>query len=844
MYLGIDLGTSNSAIVGNDNGTLRHFKTPDGTDFLPSAIMLDRRGNLLVGKRAYDQSAFSPENVAQGFKRLMGTSSVVAFANGKTMTPEEASAEVIKALVSQAKMTGGDFSIDGAVVTIPAAFNQMQCEATMRAAALAGLDRVALLQEPIAAAMASISHSKNKNGQFLVYDLGGGTFDAAIVQTISGSATVIAHAGINMLGGRDFDRSILNSIVRPWLLENYNLPNDFQKEAAFQRLIRVAQYRAELSKIALSTQTVDRIFADESQIGVRDSNDQDIFLDVELSRQQLESLIAEEIDRSIELCRKLIADSGYKNDDIDRVVLIGGPSRMPFVRERISNELGIRADLDTDPMTSVAVGAAIYAESREWTEEGAKTKKARKSKSVKGQVDIQYEYPARTADKQFRLRVKVESPSKAKGSRIQIASEDGWTSGQLELDSLTELREIPLRRAGENRFKITLIDSRGVSDLGASSEIVVVRTQAAAAGMPMTHNLAVKVVSNISGVEKNTLVTLVRKGTLLPKSGAERFRASRDFRSGDGKYLEFEVYEQADDVNDPLLNLSVGAFRLFSDSLEKGDVIRRGDPVIVHWSIDENGLLDSNLEFTQISQIYNTGKMYVSAEGHKNFDGEAGHRIAAEAIGGAREDIDGLERALGSGVGENIQKMRTRLAKQQETIKLSDDPDARRSASEESLMIRQEIARIRHNPVHVSAALRSDIDQFVEEFAVSVSSVIDPKVNLQIHRLAGLARDALNKGNPNSIDDARKSFDEIRSLVFGALAKLPDFWVARFEGLAEDRHLAADRDLHDRLVQKGESAIRGNNVDALRDVTFQIMSNRVRVGEPGGSDELAGLTRD
>ncbi len=370
------------------------------------------------------------------------------------MTPEEASAEIIKTLVAQARMAAGDFQIDGAVVTIPAAFNQMQCEATMRSAAAAGLNKVALLQEPIAAAMASISHSKNKNGQFLVYDLGGGTFDAAIVQTVSSSATVIAHAGINMLGGRDFDRAILNSVVRPWLLENFDLSDDFQKDVAYQRLIRVAQYRAELSKIALSTQTRDRIFADESQIGARDRDGKEIYLDVEISRDELDSFVVEEIDRSINLCRKLILDSGYRNEDIDRVVLIGGPSRMPIVRERIGSQLG-------------------------------------------------------------------------------------------------------------------------------------------------------------------TLFTFVRKGTLLPKSGAERFRASRDFRSGDGGCLEFEVYQQAEDISDPSLNLPVGAFRLFSNNLEKGDVIRKGDPVVVHWSIDENGLLDSNLEFTEISQTYNTGKMYVSAEGDR-----------------------------------------------------------------------------------------------------------------------------------------------------------------------------------------------------------------------------------
>ncbi len=218
--------------------------------------------------------------------------------------------------------------------------------------------------------------------------------------------------------------------------------------------------------------------------------------------------------------------------------------------------------------------------------------------------------------------------------------------------------------------------------------------------------------------------------------------------------------------------------------------------------------------------------------------------IASEAIGDARSDVDGLERALGSEVSESIQKMRSRLAKQQEVIKLSNDSDARRGVSEESLMIRQEIARIRNDPAFVRATLRSDIDQFVEEFAVSVSSVIDQKVNVQIHRLAGLARDSLNKNSPNSLDDARKSFDEIRGLLFGALAKLPDFWFARFESLAEDRHLAVEKELHDRLVQKGEAAIRNNDVDAVRDLTFLLTNNRVRVGDPSGRDVLAGLTRE
>jgi molecular chaperone DnaK len=844
MYVGIDLGTSNSAIVGNANGELRHFKTPEGADVLPSAIMLDRRGGMLVGKRAYDQAAFSPESVAQGFKRLMGTSSIISFANGKTMSPEEASSEIIKALLAQARMGIGDVDIEGAVVTIPAAFNQMQSEATMRAAATAGLQRVALLQEPIAAAMASIASSKNKNGQFLVYDLGGGTFDAAIVQTVSASATVIAHAGINMLGGRDFDRAIVNSIVRPWLFNNFDLPEDFQRHDKYQRLIRVAHYRAEMSKIALSTQAIDRIFADESQVGASDSKTSEIYLDVEISREELERIIVNDIDRSIELCRSLIRDSGYRSDDIDRVVLIGGPSRMPIVRDRIGSQLGLRVDLDTDPMTSVAFGAAIFAESREWTGDGAAAKKSRTSSMITGPIGIKFDYPARVSDTRFRLRVHLGDVRQARGARLEVKSEVGWTSGQLDLENLGDVRDIPLEKRGENRFLVTVTDAAGNIRPECRTEMVVFRAEASAAGMPMTHNLAVKVLDSGSGAERNSLHTLVKRGTMLPKRGAEQFRAARDLRSGGGGYLDFEVYEQADDVDDPSLNLPVGGIRIPATDLEPGDIIRRGDPVIIHWAIDENGLLSCKLEFPKISQTYETGKMYVAAEGHQNYDGHDGQLLAAEALARARKDIDGLEPTLGTEVSDSAVKMRARATKLRGTLELATDADTRRGVSEEARLLRQEVARIKNRPEFVRAAVRAEIDQFVEGFALSVSSSLEDRVKTQLQRLAGLARESLTKTGSHAVEDARRSLDEIRSIVFSALAKLPDFWMARFESLAEDRHLAINKQLHDELTREGEAAIQSNNVDALRDITFRLSDNRIQSSNPSGGEVLSGLTRD
>ena len=221
---------------------------------LPSAIYIDKRGRRFYGNRAYDQAVLSPQNTALGFKRLMGTSTPFEFADsGQSLTPEECSAEILRQLLAQAYLESGEQQVTGAIITIPAAFNQMQCEATLRAAHAAGLERVGLLQEPVAAAMAAMMKSEKKSGQFLVYDLGGGTFDLALVQALNGEISILDHEGINMLGGRDFDKAIVNAIVRPWLLANFDLPADLQKHPRYQQVIRIAQLAAEKAKIAIST---------------------------------------------------------------------------------------------------------------------------------------------------------------------------------------------------------------------------------------------------------------------------------------------------------------------------------------------------------------------------------------------------------------------------------------------------------------------------------------------------------------------------------------------------------------------------------------------------------------
>ena len=269
-YVGIDLGTTNSAISSYDGENVQIFKSPEQHDVTPSAIYFDKRGNKYVGSRAYNSASRSPDNAALLFKRFMGTSTKIKIvAVDKELTPEECSAEILKTLYGYLPEEVRNSDSTGTVITVPAAFNQMQKDATMSAAELAGIGKVALMQEPVAAVM-SIMKSRNTDGIFLVYDLGGGTLDIAIAESISGKVNLLSHGGIAMCGGRDFDRALLDNIVKPWLLKNFNLPVDIAVNPQFKTLMKMATWASEKAKIELSSREDVIISLPETELNVRD----------------------------------------------------------------------------------------------------------------------------------------------------------------------------------------------------------------------------------------------------------------------------------------------------------------------------------------------------------------------------------------------------------------------------------------------------------------------------------------------------------------------------------------------------------------------------------------------
>ncbi|CAN7246539.1 Hsp70 family protein [Devosia sp. LjRoot16] len=837
MFLGIDLGTSNSAIFGSDAEAVRLFKTSEGMDVMPSAIMIDRRGGLFVGRKAYDQSAFSPQSVQQKFKRLMGTGSVVEFpGSDRVLTPEEASAEVIKALVAQVRRDLPDVTIEGTVITIPAAFNQMQSEATMKAARMAGLERVALLQEPIAAALAANAEARDSSSQFLIYDLGGGTFDAAIVHSIAGNITVVAHAGVNMLGGADFDRAIVNSLVRPWLLDKFNLPANFQTEPQYARLIRIAHYRAELCKIALSTQMTDQVFADESQVGTRDADGNEIYLDVEVTRADLERLIADNVERSIAECRTLLSSNGYGAADMDRVVLIGGPSRMPYVRERVGFELGIALDTKIDPMTAVAHGAAIYASGRNWADEGAAGALAsRQTMKTASDLRLSFEYTDNTAASEIRLRIRAGAPVPA-GTSVQVDAANGWTSGKLALGASIDVKGVPLPRVGQNDVNVLVFGPDGMLDQHAGTTLSVNRLTATADGMPLMHDLAIKVVNGAPGAERNVLKTFARKGTTTPTSGMESLRAARDLRAGDRASLVFELFEQAEGVDDPALSLAIGVFELSGSGLSPGQMIRKGDTVNVHWSVDASSLLHCHFELPDVGLFHSLDNVYVPSS--TSFDGTDGTVLARQSIDKARADVEALERALGPRIAGDTQGIRQQLDQQQHSLSLSNDADASRMVTQETRLLRQQMHRLKRDPANAAAVQQAELDEFTNAFAQHFAREIEPAINTNISRQLSSARDALLRGE---LKESREALEEARAILQTFMFQQPSFWFGQFDRLISERHNMVDKDLHDSLALRGQRAVDQNDVGNLRNIVVEMMQNMVHRAGDTDTAILSGL---
>lgn len=529
IQIGIDLGTTNSSVAINRNGAVEIVKKPGGTEYTPSVFGFNKGKNKVVGQQAYDALYKDPsdeevKNYKPEVKRIMGTSEIFHFERVDVdMNAEEISAEILKSLKEDILRKYSDFDTTGVVITIPAAFSVLQSEATKRAGNLAGFKHVVLLQEPIAAAI-SYGFSNAKNENWLIYDFGGGTFDVALISSKNGVLTVLGHNGDNFLGGKNFDWEIVDKIIVPQLLKEFAL-NNFSRDNKEQRgIFARLKYAAEKAKIELSQ--YDRTAIEIDGIG-KDDIGKEIYSSINLTRKEFEKLIKPMIDRTIELSKETLKEAGIKAALVGKTILVGGPTQIPYIRQRLEADLAIDVDSSVDPLTVVARGASIYAMGQRIPKELLEVDK----KLKKGTLVINLNYESLTSETEETVTGVIDELKDSEEEfYVQIQSDSGSYDGQkIKLKNGKFLDTVALETNKSNVFWVYLFDGKG-NTVQVDPDSFTITHGLSVSGAPIPHSIGVAVArkdikSGFTAVE--VFEKMIEKGAVLPVKKTENFKTAR-----------------------------------------------------------------------------------------------------------------------------------------------------------------------------------------------------------------------------------------------------------------------------------------------------------------------------
>jgi len=465
---GIDLGTTNSAIARMENGVPTIKKSETLKDTFPSCINFNKKQDCIVGDAAYNvmrnDNARALKTFEKGktntffeFKRTMGTTHTYeSFNMNKNYSSEELSAEVLKTLKSVVK----DENISSIVITVPAKFLNPQNEATMKAAKLAGFKHVELLQEPVAAATAYGLSSSSNDGYWLVFDFGGGTFDAALIKSEQGILLVKDTDGDNWLGGKNLDEAIVDQIIIPNLQQNYAIESVLVDPDKKEILRNAVKFFAEDAKIQMSFKDFHNILSNLGDLPFDDDNGDEPEIDVTVTMEDMERTLAPIFQKAIDITKELLRRNNLKGSDLGALILVGGPTYSPVLRRMLKEQITDKVDTSVDPMTIVAKGAALFASTISVSDE---VKEETRDKT-KLQLDIKYEATTVELDEMVNVKVLKEKTTGAFPEKIytDVVRFDGaWSSGKKLIGEKATIIDVLLIEGRSNSFDVLTYDEQG-----------------------------------------------------------------------------------------------------------------------------------------------------------------------------------------------------------------------------------------------------------------------------------------------------------------------------------------------------------------------------------------------
>lgn len=823
-YVGIDLGTTNSAICSYDGTNVRIWKSPEQNDVTPSAIYVDKRGNRYYGSKAYNQAPYNPNNSATLFKRFMGTSTKIELeAANLSLTPEECSAEILKVLYGYLPEEIREDPETAVVITVPAAFNQMKKDATLQAAKIAGIQNVALMQEPVAAIM-SIMRASKKEGIFLVYDLGGGTFDVSIADNINGKVNLLAHGGKEMCGGRDIDRMIFQQIVVPWLKSNFTLPADFLSNKKYKTFCRVAQWATERAKIELSSMGMSTISLSEGEARTLDEDDNELYVDIDLLRERVDELIADLVAETVAISRETLKKAGLSSNDLERIVFVGGPTNYKPLRDKVAYELALPGNIDVNPMTAVAEGASIFAESIDWTSQNHSRKPS--NETLKTAIELSFKYTARTATEMAKVMCVLGKP--LDNFTIEIISQDtGWSSGEAPLQNNMMLT-LPLSRNGENTFKVNVRDSFGrVQSIGKDT-IVITKTYATIGAIPASHAIGVEVMDRLGGT--SILEFLVQEGDMLPKKGSITFKAGQTIKAGTLDSINIKLWEGT--IQSPITdNRFIGVLKITGTDIASG-VVPTGADIECEYEMSDSGNIRLEVSIPCIGASFGNHNFYSRQEGQMELNDV--------------DEVAGQGRALLERINTMSKKVSSPhldMARQKtEWISTLDyqsdcDPEDLQRASNELLEAKKLINYARQE--NQKTIYQIELDEQVKFFKENISRFAQPEEIQSFENLSRTAQRVIDY-NENGFENI---VDDMRALNTAILFRQDWFVIHLYQQAVSKPGNYLNPQKFQSLKRMGDQAMKDANIDQLRVVLVELIQNQIHTGSADNMFDIANIIK-
>lgn len=786
--VGIDLGTSNSAVAVAVDGDVQVVLNNDNQLVTPSAVQFQSGGSVRIGQKAYqDRALQDDQNSFTQFKRRMGLQEgeYVPAARRK-YTPEELAGELLKSLRGDAEGFLGH-QIESAVITVPAMFELVQAEATQRAAELAGIKHAPLLQEPIAAGLAYGYDRDIDDGFYLVYDLGGGTFDATIVRVRDGQFSVQGSDGDNYLGGSDMDQKLATYIGQELMDRGYSLWSD-DDVAGHEFRIKL-RYIAEDAKKRLTRLQQVNVGFDMFAGPLTDARGMPIEIAISISRDDYEPLITGMVERSAEIVKRLLEHERLAPGDVSRMLLIGGPTYTPLVRRMLPVLTGILVETKIDPMTSVAQGAA-------WFAAGMPLPVPKQHLSVDvNAARLSLSFPTSTSDTITHVGGRLEGVS-ANDYSIEIRRNDGgWTSGRIPMQGNAFMTTVHLEPKRSNGFLIACLDAQG-RKVPVEPDTFSIAQGIMVSEPPLARSIVVAARNDHSVVGRR----LLNRGVSLPATGRETFRTDTAVNPGEVvDALNIHVFEG--EYESFHLNRHVGFMQIRGDQISR--YVPMNTPVEVTIKVDASRkatvrayipLLDQTFEQVLTGQVLQPGD---PAQVRERIEKE---RNRAESLA----KISPRDR-------ERIDRAATEI---ESDLKLADGGDQTLAlrASRRADELSDEINRLMET--YQVELLLNEVALFLE-YTDYVADQCSGEPN-HMQYLAQLHQRARNMSSSSDPAELVALREQIRALYFEIVENCASWWVGRFLFLSDRaQELRLARTLEP-LLMRGQAAIHADNFGDLR----------------------------